>query len=58
MNRDLRPENLMIGESLYNAVEPRLYILDWGFATKSNKACSFAKSVITASDLVLGQYLS
>lgn len=55
VNRDLRPKNIMIGESLSNAGKPRLYILDWGFATNSNKACSFSGSAVTASDHVFEQ---
>lgn len=55
VNRDLQQENIMIGESLCDAGTMRLYILDWGFSTKSNEVSSFFGSVVTASDHVLEQ---
>ena len=56
VHRDIRPDNAMIANS-FDTGEKRLFLLDWGFATKVDVVGCFSGSLITASDRVLVQHM-
>jgi hypothetical protein len=57
INRDVRPDNIMIAKGEFEETEV-LYILDWGFAVTKGESYPFSGGVMYASERILKQLAS
>lgn len=55
VHRDVRPENIMVAQSLHRKTKKRLFLIDWGFAAPCGVAKEFCGGIMVASDGVLRQ---
>lgn len=54
VHRDIRPENIVIAESLQKKTK-KLFLVDWGFAAQCGVPRAYSGGIVTASDNILDQ---